>query len=116
MAAVFGADGVWDLVPGLKCTGAAQIEKGLSEMGSLLGTVLHIPTSGRIDIDGDEARATWYGLFPCGPVDGTNPQPEWIVGRYIGEYHRNNQGWRIKYLGFKGQMAPAFLTRRPHGA
>jgi hypothetical protein len=115
MAELFGTDGVWDLVPGLRCTGTSQIEAGLSKMGGLLGTVLHIPTGGRIDIDGDEARGTWYGLFPCAPTGSAAAQPEWVIGSYIAEYRRTAEGWRFKYLGFKGQMAPGFLARRPHG-
>ena len=68
----------------------------------------HQPVTPYIEVDGDEARGTWY-LF--GMLTSVTPQGElarWVQGRYDNTYVRVSGKWKISRLSFKYNFLTPF--------
>jgi len=104
LANLFAEDGVWSSPKVGTYEGRQAIREGLGR-----GTMpfsFHLLLSPHIDIQGDEATATWRALFAL-----TNPdrQALWGGGGYDVRYRRTASGWRIQHLSTQS----AFMT--PYG-
>ena len=63
--------------------------------------IRHLPTSPYIEVDGDNARGTWY-VF--GMVTSLTPEGEvakWVQGRLDNEFKRINGKWKYSRYSFK---------------
>lgn len=64
---------------------------------------IHLAMNPIIEVDGDAASGQWPVLVPMTEPDGT---AVWCAGKYLEQYERTAEGWRITYL----RLATAFYT------
>jgi uncharacterized protein (TIGR02246 family) len=65
IAALFAEDAVWDS-PGLgRFEGREAIRNFFRGASAIFSFAIHYSLNGRIEVDGDMARASWYLLMPC---------------------------------------------------
>ena len=107
------ADGVASLYAkdGVMNGGVVGIARGREEIRNLLKGaftlfpfVLHIVVNPLIEVDGDEAKGSWYMFQPGNYYLGN--RAVWGMGQYNEEYIREDGEWKIKSL----KMTPYFFT------
>jgi len=56
---------------------------------------IHYGSNPRLTIDGDQADGAWHVFAPCTDPEGVS---RWFGGRYLVEFARAPEGWRISRL------------------
>jgi uncharacterized protein (TIGR02246 family) len=97
-AALFAADGVWDL-RGNELRGREAIAAHLKHIGTLGYVGLHFALNPRVDVDGDAALGFWDLAFPVIPpgADG----PVMVCGFYEDRLRRTEEGWRFTLVKYR---------------
>ena len=63
----------------------------------------HLLGSESIEVSGDEAKGTWVSFEPATLRCPDNTEEAvWTMGRYIGEFRRTSNGWRIRTFHYEG--------------
>lgn len=92
LAALWIPDGSWT-VPGLgRVEGRQTIADTLTRMQSNYEFIYQTITSGWVDVDGDEARGTWY-VDEFGRL--TSGDGSFLIGKYDDRMTRTDEGWRF---------------------
>jgi hypothetical protein len=92
-ATLFVEDAEWDVGMGV-FRGPAAIEARMREITIQWKAALHLMIDPLIELDGDQARGTFTGLFPLVPKDQSRPM--WMASIYHNTFIRTPQGWRFK--------------------
>ena len=69
----------------------------------------HLLGSESISVDGDVAEGTWLCFEPATltGADG-NDEAVWIMARYIAEFRRIGEEWKVRTLRFEGVFCTPF--------
>jgi len=94
LASLFADDGIWEGSRG-PSQGHAEITGACRKF---LPFGFHLAINPRIQVDGDTARGTWWGLIPSTNADG---EGIWTAGFYENTFVRTAEGWRFKHLFFR---------------
>lgn len=62
---------------------------------------MHFIENPLLEVNGDHARGEWMVLAPTQAKPGALPAVSPAIGRYVEEYRRTPQGWRIRRLAFR---------------
>jgi len=68
---------------------------------------MHLVTNPVIEVDGDEARASWSAWVPSTTVEG---QALVVCGRYEEQLVRTAGGWRYAYVRFRAAFRSPYET------
>ena len=102
---IFTKDGVWEGKGIAKATGHGEIGKLFERFRDTISFSQHMVQNPIIEIQGDEASATWYflGAFTMRQHD----QGLWQACRYHEKYRRTADGWKISHLQVRGPRMAA---------
>ncbi len=93
IAVLFTEDAVWD--GGMM--GHAETREGIrtffENASNVVGFAVHGISNPLIEIDGDEARGTWYLMQPMVIRDGS--AAFWYCAQYEDTYVRTKDGWKF---------------------
>lgn len=104
LAALFTADGAWQ-VPGLApLVGHDAIRGFFAGVLQNFEAIVQLSHSGHVEVDGDDARATWYVSELTKDVEG-NASTVALV--YTDTHVHTEEGWRF------ADRTCAFLHQRP---
>lgn len=96
IASCFTEDGVWDGA----ALGFAETRAGIKEFFAnapeLVAFAVHYTTNPIIEVNGDEAKGTWYLWQPM--VMKENDQAMWLAAHYQERYRRCDGQWLIEKL------------------
>ncbi|MBL6691419.1 MAG: nuclear transport factor 2 family protein [Pseudomonadales bacterium] len=107
-AALFTDDAVFDVGMGV-ATGPAEIEAQMKELTVQWQSAMHYMLNPLIEITGDNANATFTGLFAF--TTRENPAPIWLCNLYTDTFRRTAAGWRFTSVSVQTVFAdPAFLV------
>ena len=114
LADLFTEDAVIEVGPWGRMEGQDAIRRGYRKMwlGTPRFNAMHAVTNGRVEIDGDEAKGSWY-LLDIAARTGANENPLKLLGIYHETYRREADGWRMSSLTLQflwaehtGQITP----------
>jgi hypothetical protein len=92
VAALFTADGTWG-----DTQGHDAIRELFEGFQRRLPFALHLALTPAIQLDGNRATGTWYGLIQLTTDAGEH---RWTGGIYSDEFVRTPSGWRFQRLRF----------------
>lgn len=100
---LFVEDGVWDASPGFApARGREAIQKVFQDMQTI-PFVMHNALTPSIEMNGDEAEATW-NLISCCEM----PQGSYLfLGQYHEKYVRTPEGWRYRLMRYLAIRQPS---------
>ena len=99
---IFTEDCVWEGEGIAKAEGHAALRKLFEGFQASMSFSQHMAMNPRIDLQGDQATATWDFL---GPFTFRNPEKtRWQVARYHETYARTEDGWKIQHLKVGGRV------------
>jgi uncharacterized protein (TIGR02246 family) len=93
----FTEDGTFTIM-GQKRTGRAEIVAGPERDLERYGILQHFSANHRIEVDGDEARASHYVIAVHGPDAATPSVHADVGGRYECRCVRTPEGWRFSEI------------------
>ena len=96
IASLFTEDGVWDGGTFGRHEGRGAIRQFFSGMSQILPFAVHMVMNPIIEVDGDQAKGSWYFLGALTVAEGN--QAVWGSLRYDDEYVRVNGAWKCKNL------------------
>jgi hypothetical protein len=104
LAALFVEGGIWHPSTQEPVVGRNAIA---AECRRFFPLGYHMVMDPAVEVDGDHATGTWWGLIALGREDDAY----WIAGRYHDDFVRTSDGWRFAKLYF----AAAFYTPYSEG-
>lgn len=113
MVEYYTGDGMWTSGTGFADVGMAERgHAALTEKftaGTRIRESSHHLGSESIEVDGDEANGTWLCFEPATlQTEGDGRQAVWIMGRYICEFRREGDGWKVRTVRFEGIFCTPF--------
>lgn len=96
IAALFVADGVWD-IPGGPYNGHSEIIAKARELQSI-EWIIHVVTNPIVTVDGDIAHGQFKGFVRA--RKSAAAQARWSIGHYHVDAARTSEGWRFTRLGW----------------
>lgn len=97
IADLFVEDAVWDGTPFSPLADGREAVRQMMIDYRALPFVMHYVSNADIEVDGDDAKATWK---VCAPVETPQGESRLILGNYFEEYMRTAQGWLFKKIRF----------------
>lgn len=94
LLSIFTDDIVWESGIFGRLEGLQEMREMVDAMPIRLKFSVHYITNGAIDVHGDSARGTWYGLVAC--TMAATGQAAWGSTVVEEEYARLADGWKIK--------------------
>lgn len=106
-------DGQW--VSGSGFADVAMSERGTDALirkfttGTRITESSHLLGTESITVDGDSADGTWLCFEPT-TLNGTDGKQEavWIMARYLAEFRRVGEEWKVRTLRFEGIFCTPF--------
>ncbi len=103
---IFVEDGIWE-GPGIgKAQGPAELRKLFKSFEDRILFSQHNVFNPRIEVNGNEAHASWYFLGPF--TFYKDNQQMWIAARYEDDYIKINGQWKFKHLRAFGRMVAPY--------
>lgn len=93
---IFTEDAVWEGKGIATATGADEIRSLFVRFKAMMSFTQHMTMNPRIEVQGDQARGTWYFFGPFTFVK--EQQAKWQASRYHEVYQRVTGEWKIKHL------------------
>ncbi|MFK7916173.1 MAG: nuclear transport factor 2 family protein [Pseudomonadales bacterium] len=93
---IFTDDAVWEGKGIATATGSGEIRSLFVRFSEMMSFTQHMTMNPRIEVQGDQAKGTWYFFGPFTFVEG--PQAKWQASRYHERYQRVGDEWKIKHL------------------
>ena len=100
ITSVFSEDAIWEGRGIGKAEGHAAIRELFAGFQKMMTFTQHMVVNPVIEIDGENAKGTWYFFGPFTFVEGN--QAKWQAARYHEDYQKVNGAWKIKHLRVKG--------------
>jgi hypothetical protein len=96
MTTLFVEDGIWEGGDFGKAQGHAAIRKLFQGFQQLISFSQHMVMNPIMDIDGNQAKVTWYFLGPF--TFRKENEAKWTAVRYEDDYVKVNGEWKFKHL------------------
>ncbi len=93
---LFVEDGIWECGDFGKAQGHAAIRKLFQGFQQLISFSQHKVMNPIMDIDGNQAKVTWYFLGPF--TFRKENEAKWTAVRYEDDYVKVNGEWKFKHL------------------
>jgi hypothetical protein len=103
---IFAEDGVWEGKGIRRAQGHAEIRKLFKSFAERISFSQHNVFNPRIEVNGNEAHASWYFLGPFTFRKGNRQL--WLAARYEDDYVKINGKWKFKHLRAFGRMAAPY--------
>jgi uncharacterized protein (TIGR02246 family) len=108
IAALFTEDATWDS-PGLgRFEGREAIRTFFRGASAIFSFAIHYSLNGRIEVDGDAARASWYLFMPCTVAAGNRAM--WRASIDHESYARIDGTWMLRHKRSEPLMNVPFET------
>ena len=108
IAALFTEDALWDS-PGLgRFEGREAIRSFFRGASAIFSFAIHYSLNGRIEVDGDTARASWYLFMPCTLAAGNRAM--WRASIDHETYARVGDKWLFRHKRSEPLMNVPFAT------
>lgn len=98
VADLFVEDGVWDGRPSTPLAQGREAIRTIFENFGVVPFVVHYVANPIIEVDGDTASGHWHALVTMTVPGG---QALWIMGYYLEDYARTEDGWKFKMMRFE---------------
>lgn len=100
IVSIFTEDGVWEGKGIGKAEGHEQIAALFKKFQAMMSFTQHMVMNPRIEVQGDQASATWYFFGPF--TFRENDQAKWQAARYHEQYVKQGAAWKIQSLRVSG--------------
>ena len=105
---IFTADGIWESKGVGRAQGHAELRKLFKSFEERISFSQHNVFNPRIEVNGDQARGTWYFLGPF--TFRKDNRAIWLAARYEEEYVKSAGVWKFRHLNAIGRMAASYET------
>ena len=100
MVELFVPDGIWEGRGIARAEGHEEIHALFTRFGKMMSFSQHMVVNPIIEVNGDDARGTWYFF---GPFTFTkNNQATWQATRYLEDYVKVDGRWKFRHLQVTG--------------
>lgn len=89
-------------------TSKTKLSRFLKKADELTPMMVHQPVTPLIEVNGDEARGTWYLVGMVTSETSQGPKARLVQGRYDNEYVRVGGRWKLSRLHFKYNFLTPF--------
>jgi len=100
ITSVFSADGIWEGRGIGRAEGHQAIRELFTRFQQAMSFSQHMTMNPVIEVDGDQARGTWYFFGPF--TFRKHNQAKWQATRYHEQYVKENGEWKIRHLKVAG--------------
>ena len=103
---IFAEDGIWEGKGIGRAQGHGEIRKLFKSFAERISFSQHNVFNPRIEVNGNEARGTWYFLGPF--TFRKDNRQLWLAARYDDDYVKIGGKWKFKHLRAIGRMAAPY--------
>jgi len=89
-------------------TSKPKLSRFLKKADEHTPMMVHQPITPLIEVQGDEAKGTWYLVGMVTSETSQGPKARWVQGRYDNEYVRVDGCWKLSRLYFKYNFLTPF--------
>jgi len=106
IVSIFAEEGIWEGKGVGHAQGHAELRKLFKSFAERISFSQHNVFNPRVEVNGNEAHASWYFLGPFTFRKGNRQL--WLAARYEDDYVKINGAWKFKHLRAFGRMVAPY--------